>query len=219
MYNPRWFKEERKDILYDAIEKIAFGTLVTVGRQGPIATHVPMFVEKSSEDQDKILGHIARGNTQWRDTTKESEGLAMFVGPEAYVSPSWYQTGGVGGRSVPTWDYIAVHVRGPVAFFSDKDRLMAIVERLTERHENLSSTGWRVDYPPRDYVDAELRSIIGFELRIQNLEGKWKMGQNRSEVDRRGAIEGLRRRAQGRDDEVASEIERTFGDDAANESS
>ncbi len=215
MYNPRWFKEERREILYDAIEKIAFGTLVTVGQNGVLASHIPMLLDRSSEDYGRILGHIARGNAQWRDTDRESEGLAMFLGPDAYISPAWYQTGGVGGKSVPTWDYIAVHARGPIAFFEDRDRLMGIVERLTERHEELSSTGWRVDYPPMAYMEAELRSIVGFEMKVQKLEGKWKMGQNRSGADRKGAVEGLRRRSQGGDAEVAAEIEGTLGEDDA----
>lgn len=207
MYNPRWFKEEHREVLNRAIETIAFGTLVTSGRKGLMASHIPMLLEKSPGEPDNIVGHIARGNLQWRDTEKGSRGLAIFVGPEAYISPSWYQSGKVGGKSVPTWNYISVHARGVVTFFHERKRLLSIVTRLTELHEKLSSTDWSVEYPPKEYLETELKAIVGFEMPIETIEGKWKMGQNRTGVDRKGAIDGLRRRGHRRDSEVSDEME------------
>jgi transcriptional regulator len=150
---------------------------------------------------------VARGNNQWRDTNPGSQALAMFLGPDAYISPSWYQAHRDDGKVVPTWNYIAVHASGKPVFFDDAERLLRFVTKLTVHFEDASSTGWRVADAPKDYIASELKSIVGFEMPIESLEGKWKLGQNRSEADRKGAVEGLRRRVAGRDLEVSSEMD------------
>jgi transcriptional regulator len=207
MYNPRWFKEERVDVLQRAVETISFGTLVTSGKSGLLASHIPMMVDKSQGKLGTIQGHVARGNNQWRDTNPGSQALAMFVGPDAYISPSWYKTHRDDGKVVPTWNYIAVHARGRPVFFDDIDRLFKFVTKLTVHFEDASSTGWSVADSPGDYIASELKEIIGFEMSIESLEGKWKLGQNRAEADRKGAIEGLRQRAAGRDLELSDEMD------------
>jgi transcriptional regulator len=171
-----------------------------------LASHIPMMVDRSGGKFGTIQGHVARGNNQWRDTNAGSQGLAMFVGPDAYISPSWYQTHRDDGKVVPTWNYISVHARGRPVFFDDAERLLKFVTKLTVHFEN-SSTRWSVTDSPEDYIASELKEIIGFEMPIESLEGKWKLGQNRSEADRKGAIEGLRRRAMGRDLEVSDEMD------------
>jgi transcriptional regulator len=210
MYNPRWFKEERVEVLQRAIDTISFGTFVTSGKSGLLASHIPMIVDKSQEKFGTIQGHVARGNNQWRDTNPGSQALAMFVGPDAYISPSWYQTHQGDGKVVPTWNYIAVHASGRPVFFDDAERLLRFVTKLTVRFEDASSTRWKVTDSPKNYIASELKEIVGFEMPIESLEGKWKLGQNRSEADRKGAVEGLRRRGTGRDLEVSSEMNATL---------
>ncbi len=137
------------------------------------------------------MGHIARGNSQWRDTSPNTEALAIFVGPDAYISPSWYQSKKETGKVVPTWNYVAIHAHGPVAFFEDAARLRENVTQLTNHHEATFPKPWQVTDAPGSYIDAELKSIVGFEMSIRRIEGKWKMNQNRPEEDRRGVIRGL----------------------------
>ena len=166
-----------------------------------------MMVDRSEGKFGTIQGHLARGNNQWRDTNPGSQALAMFLGPDAYISPSWYQAHRDDGKVVPTWNYISVHASGRPVFFDDAERLLRFVTKLTVRFENVSSTGWSVSDSPKDYIASELKQIVGFEMPIESFEGKWKLGQNRPEADRRGAIGGLRRRAVGRDLEVSDEMD------------
>jgi len=207
MYVPRWFKEERLSVLQDAIDRNAFGTLVTTTRNGLSASHIPMILDRSKTTNGVILGHIARANMQWRDSLAEVEGLAIFLGPDSYITPSWYETKEETGKVVPTWNYIAVHAKGSIHFIQDPEWLRDLVTKLTSKFEENTNGTWKVSDAPRDYIDQELKAIVGFEMEIRQLEGKWKMSQNRPEPDRRGAIEGLRKRATGYDNEVASEIE------------
>jgi transcriptional regulator len=207
MYNPRWFREESVEVLQRAIETISFGTFVTSGKSGFLSSHIPMIVDRSEGKFGTIQGHVARGNNQWRDTTPGSQALAMFVGPDAYISPSWYETHRDDGKVVPTWNYIAVHASGRPVFFDDTERLLRFVTKLTVHFEDVSSTRWRVADSPADYIASELKAIIGFEMPIESLEGKWKLGQNRPDADRKGAVDGLRRRAAGRDLELSNEMD------------
>src|SRR5260370_9637790 len=207
MYTPRWSREGRVAVLQRAIETISFGTFVTSGKAGLLASHIPMMVERSEGKLGTIQGHIARGNNQWRDTDPGSQALAMFVGPDAYISPSWYQTHRDDGKVVPTWNYISVHASGRPVFFDEAERLLRFVTKLTGHFEYPSSTGCSVADSPQDYIASELKAIIGFEMPIESLEVEWKLGQNRQEADRNGAIECLRRRATGRDIEVSREMD------------
>jgi transcriptional regulator len=206
MYNPRWFKEDRLQFLHAEIRKIGFGTLVTSAASSMLASHVPLMLDTSRGEQGILYGHIARGNLQWRDTTPGSEGLAIFLGPDAYVTPRWYQTKKEDGKVVPTWNYVAIHVRGPVTFFEDPERLREVVTELTALHESAAEDPWKVTDAPVDYIQAQLKSIVGFEMPITRVEGKWKMSQNRPEPDREGVIAGLEERNQIRDSEVSTEM-------------
>jgi transcriptional regulator len=210
LYNPRWFKEDRLEVLQSEIERLSFGTLITVGKSGLFASHVPMLIDRASGERGTLFGHIARGNSQWRDTTPEQEALAVFLGPDTYITPGWYQTKKDTGEVVPTWNYIAVHVRGPVSFFDDPPRLLEIVTKLTKHHEQLSARPWEVTDAPPEYVEKELKSIVGFEVRVTGIEGKWKLSQNRPEADRRGVMKGLSERALPKDTMVLEEVERAM---------
>jgi len=208
MYIPRWFREDRLQVLHSAIEKIAFGTLVTNSPTGILASHIPMMIDRSKGAKGTLHGHIARGNNQWRDSYEETEALAMFLGPQIYITPNWYETTRATGKVVPTWNYVAVHAYGPVSFFDDKDRLLSLVTRLTDVHEEPFENPWKVSDAPVEYIESQIRSIVGFEMPISKIEGKWKMNHNRSEEDRAGVIRGLGELQNPEADSVVSEMKR-----------
>ncbi|HXW37654.1 MAG TPA: FMN-binding negative transcriptional regulator [Nitrososphaerales archaeon] len=206
MYNPRWFKEDRLKVLQEEVEKISFGTIVTQGAKGVMASHVPMLIDRSKGERGTLFGHIARGNSQWRDSASGGEGLAIFLGPDAYISPRWYESKKDDGKVVPTWNYVAIHVRGSVTFFEDPERLREAVTVLTRHHESASTEPWQVTDAPSAYIDGELKSIVGFEMPIKTIEGKWKMSQNRPEPDQRGVKTSLLERGGPRDAEVSERV-------------
>jgi transcriptional regulator len=199
MYVPPLFKEDRNDVLHAAIRRSGLATLVTLTADGLIASHVPMLLDPEPAPYGTLIGHLARPNPQARGAIGEA--LAIFQGPEAYITPSWYATKRENGKVVPTWNYIAIHAGGPVEFFNDADRLRAIVTRLTQRQEAGRAEPWAVSDAPPDYIEGMLKGIVGFSLRIVRLEGKWKMSQNRPAEDRAGVVAGLA--GEGRDDVAA----------------
>lgn len=183
MYVPDHFREDRPDVLHDAMRRIGFATLVT---QGLDANHLPMLLEGNV-----LRGHVARANPVWK--AGESEALAIFLGPHAYVSPSWYPSKAETGKAVPTWNYITVHARGAINWVQDADWLRAHVGALSATHEAGRDQPWSITDAPASYVDGLLRAIVGFELTIAKLEGKWKLSQNRDDADRAGVRESLLR--------------------------
>jgi transcriptional regulator len=192
VYLPEHFAEPRVEVLHAALESAGLGTLVTSGADGLDASHVPLLLETDPGPYGRLVGHLARANPQWRTAVDGGPGLAIVLGPDAYVTPSWYPSKRESGRVVPTWNYVAIHAHGTVRFFQDRDRLHPLVDRLTDRHERSRPHPWKVEDAPPDYVEALLSGIVGFELTITRLEGKWKVSQNRSEADRRGVEDGLR---------------------------
>ena len=193
MYLPAHFKQEDVAHLHAAVRERAFATLVTVTTEGPEASHVPMVLDPEPAPYGTLIGHVARANPQWRTARAEVPALAIFTGPDAYVSPAWYPTKEATGKVVPTWNYVAIHATGTLRFFDDADRLLALVTRLTDTHEAGRPTPWAVSDAPADYVQGMLKAIVGFSLTITRLEGKWKMSQNRPAADRVGVVEGLLR--------------------------
>jgi transcriptional regulator len=181
MYVPDHFREDRPEVLQDAMRRIGFATLVT---QGLEANHLPMLL------QDGMLhGHVARANPVWK--AGAGEALAVFLGPHAYVSPNWYPSKAETGKAVPTWNYLTVHARGAINWIQDTDWLRAHVTALSATHETGREEPWAIGDAPASYVDGLLRAIVGFELTIKNLEGKWKLSQNRDAADRAGVRDGL----------------------------
>ena len=165
-------------------------------------------IGQSAHELPALLGHVARNNDQWRKPA-QGESLAIVRGPDAYVSPSWYAAKAEHGRVVPTWNYVAIHVRGPVTFFEEAERLRGIVTKLTEHHEAYSKKPWKVTDAQPDYVSGELKQIVGFEMPIVKIEGKWKMSQNRSDADRNSVMTHLLERDRLRDEEVSYEMKRS----------
>jgi transcriptional regulator len=203
MYVPPLFKEESLPVLHDAIRQSRLATLVTLGTDGMEASHVPMLLDPEPAPFGTLHGHIARSNPQWQRAAADGHALAIFLGPDAYVSPSWYATKQTTGKVVPTWNYVAIHAYGPVRFFDDADRLLALVTKLTETHEGRRAAPWAVTDAPEDYIRGQLKHIIGFEIPMVRLEGKWKMSQNRPAVDRAGVVEGLVREGGPQESAVA----------------
>ena len=196
MYEPPHFKEERIEVLHDAIRQARLATLVTLTTGGLEATHLPMLVEAAPAPYGKLVGHVARANPQWRTSSPEVEGLAIYQGPHAYVTPSWYATKRETGKVVPTWNYVAVHAYGMLRFIEDADELLDIVTRLTDTHEKDRAAPWAVSDAPPDFVRAQLKGIVGVEMTITRLQGKWKMSQNRPPADREGVAEGLKQQGE-----------------------
>lgn len=190
MYVPASFKEERVPVLHDAIRRIKVGTLVTLGSEGLEASPLPMLIEPEPAPYGTLIGHLARANPQWKRAASEPEALATFLGPNAYVTPSWYETKRETGKVVPTWNYITVHAYGTPRFIQDRDGLLDIVTRLTKTHESARKAPWAVTDAPADYIEGMLKAIVGFALPITRLEGKWKLSQNRNAADIAGVRDG-----------------------------
>jgi transcriptional regulator len=199
MYVPPLFKEDHTDVLLDAIRASGLATLVTLAEDGLIASHVPLLLDPEPAPYGTLVGHLARPNPQARGAIGDA--LAIFQGPDAYITPSWYATKRETGKVVPTWNYVAIHAAGPISFFDDPDRLLDVVARLTEKHESTRAAPWAVSDAPADFLQGMLRGIIGFAIPITRLEGKWKMSQNRPAEDRAGVVAGLQ--AEGREDVAA----------------
>ncbi len=191
MYIPPSNVESRPEMILDFIEAHPFGALVTAGADGLFATHIPFVLARAQGSQGVLQGHVARANPHHRTIASGDEALVIFSGPDAYVTPSWYPSKAEHGRVVPTWNYVAVHVYGVVRFIDDPTFLRAHLEALTERSERGRAGPWRVDDAPADFIAQMERAIVGVEVEITRLEGKWKMSQNRPAADIDGVIHGL----------------------------
>ena len=166
--------------------------LVTVGAGGaPDATLLPILIDNDG-GRDRVVAHFARANDHWRRIVNGSPALFVVAGPDAYISPSWYASKAEHGRVVPTWNYSAVHLSGPVTIHDDVDWVRTAVTRLTERHEGQRAAPWSVSDAPETYVTGQLRAVVGIEMTIEKVEAKAKLSQNRSDDDRLGVIAGLR---------------------------
>ena len=165
-------------------------TLVTHAAEGFRATILPMLFDPLDGPFGTLRGHLARGNPQWRDLG-DAHGLAIFAGPDAYISPSWYAEKRLTGKVVPTWNYVTVQAHGLLSLRHEPDWLLAHVRRLVDRHEQGRPDPWSLDDAPDGYAETQVRAIVGLELRIDRLEAKRKLSQNRSEADIAGTIAGL----------------------------
>ena len=191
VYIPPAYREQDVATLHQHIAAAGLATLVTVGDDGLLVSHVPLLLDAGIGRYGALTGHLARANPQWRASDLGKPALAIFMGPDAYVSPSWYPSKHEHGRAVPTWNYTTVHARGTLEIFDDPQRLLAHVEQLTDRHEGRFAVPWKVGDVPADYLQRQLKGLVGIALKIESLEGKMKLSQNRSTADRRGVVAGL----------------------------
>ena len=191
MYLPKYFEETRVEVLHALVRAHPLGALVTLGAGGLEANHIPFEIDSDPAPFGTLRGHVARANPVWRELSRGADALAIFQGPASYVSPSWYPTKQEGGKVVPTWNYAVVHAYGPLRAVDDPAWLRAFVERLTSRHESGRTAPWHVTDAPADYVDKMVTAIVGIELPVTRLLGKWKTSQNRPARDRAGVVAGL----------------------------
>jgi transcriptional regulator len=189
VYLPPAFTETREEVLVAHIEQHDFGLLVTQGSAGLIASQIPFLIERRGGNL-YLEGHIALANPQGADLDGAAEALAIFAGPHAYISPGWYQA----GPAVPTWNYATVHAYGAARRIADPDWLRDLVGRLSQRHEAREAAPWRMEALPSPYVAAMLTGIVGIEIAVSRLEGKFKLSQNRPAADRPRIIAALERR-------------------------
>ena len=191
MYIPPLHAEYRPEALHDFMEANPFAVLVTAGTDGLFATHLPLVLHRTRGAHGALEGHIARANPHHKQTLITPDALVIFSAPNAYVTPAWYPSTAEHGKVVPTWNYVAVHAYGPVTFRDDEPFLRRHLEALVARHEEGREQPWSMSGAPSDYIAQQLRAIVGFELPISRLEGKWKMSQNRVPADVEGVIRGL----------------------------
>jgi transcriptional regulator len=205
MYMPRHFSWTDMAEIGSFVDAAQSAYLVTFDGTRPVATLLPVIWERpdllaeagskteaAPASYGRLLGHIAIANTQWQTAAAGAEALAIVPGPQAYISPSWYESKARHGRVVPTWNYETVHLTGTVAFHQDSEWLRSFVTRLTTLHEGGREHPWAVSDAPPEYIDGQLRAIVGVELTITAIEAKQKLSQNRSELDREGVVTGLR---------------------------
>ena len=188
MYVPSSFAVSNGRILESFISRYGFATLITSSSAGLIASHIPITLRKRG-DANCLIGHVARANNQWRAFDGKAEALAIFNGPHAYVSPTWYAT----SPAVPTWNYAAVHVYGKPAASEEREFTEAALVDLVAKYESTRVNPWRVEGLAPDVFDKLASAIVAFEMPVERIEGKFKLGQNRSREDRVGMLAGLER--------------------------
>lgn len=191
MYSPKAHEETRKEVLHQLINTHPLGCLVTLGTDGLVANHIPMLLDPNAGEFGVLKGHVARANPVWQQFSEDVESLAIFQGPQAYVSPTWYPSKHQTGKAVPTWNYAVVHAHGKPRAIEDRDWLLALVTELSNVHEAAQALPWKVSDAPQDYMERMLEMIVGFEIPISKLVGKWKLSQNRPQADRLGVAAGL----------------------------
>ena len=211
MYIPPHFREDRVAVLHDLIRRNSLAALITMGPDGFLANHIPMIIDPQPSPFGTLRGHLSIANPQWRDTLPGTMALAIFQGPSAYISPSWYPSKQETGRVVPTYNFIAVHAHGPLRTFDDPALLEQHLRNLTQAHEAGFAEPWTLEDAPPGYVDGLLKGIVGVEIPISKLEGKWKISQNRPEPDRAGVVDGLRATGDPRCAHMAALIEGNEG--------
>lgn len=210
MYTPGQFAETRIDVLHELIRAHPLGALVTLTPDGLDANHTPFEIDPDPAPFGTLRGHVARANSQWRDASGELDALVIFQGPDRYISPSWYEAKRESGEVVPTWNYAVVHARGPLRVIEDETWLRAFVDKLTNRYEAGRAESWKVEDAPADFVRKLLGAIVGIEIPISQLAGKWKVSQNRPARDRDGVVGGLMAEG-GAPAEAMAELVRRFG--------
>ncbi|AXF05920.1 FMN-binding negative transcriptional regulator [Paraburkholderia hospita] len=194
MYIPAHFNESRPEILHAQISEHPFGTLITHGKHGLDANHLPFELAAAEGDLGVLHAHVARANPLWQDVTNDDEVLVVFRAGDAYISPSWYPSKHEFHKQVPTWNYIVVHAYGRIAIRDDERYVRGLVGRLTRTHEASQPEPWKMADAPKDYIDTLLKSIVGLQIDITRLVGKSKLSQNKEARDIRGAGDALRER-------------------------
>ncbi|RJG47919.1 FMN-binding negative transcriptional regulator [Motilimonas pumila] len=190
MFIPRIFRQQDQRKCIELIKHYPFASMIVQTEQGVDVHHLPLVLQSDGE-QLKLLGHIAKANPLWKQVEEQAPVLITFQGPNAYISPNWYPSKQRDGKAVPTWNYIAVHVRGQVTFSHRGDSKRAMLTALTEQLEAGQAQPWQLTDAPEAYVTKMLSAIVGFEIKVQSIEGKWKISQNQSFENQQGVVNGL----------------------------
>ncbi len=208
MYIPKHHEETDQDVLHALIRAHPLGAWATLCEGELVVNHVPFLLEAAHETNGTLVCHVARANPVWRTFSRTSRSIVSFQGVDAYISPSWYPTKHVHGKAVPTWNYAVVHVHGMPRVIEDRDWLLSHVTQLTNTNEQGHALPWHVTDAPTDYVERMLEMIVGIEIPIETLVGKWKVSQNRPTADKLGVVAGLTARAEANDARMAALVNR-----------
>ena len=192
MYQPPHFREDSLEVQHALMRAHPLGLLVTLGSTGLVANPIPFVLDASASPLGTLKAHLSRANSQWQDFDASREALVVFQGPETYITPSWYAAKREHGKVVPTWNYAIVQAYGRLTIRDDPDWLLRQITAMTEAQETARPEPWAVNDAPAPFVAAQLKGIVGVEIDITRIEGKWKVSQNRSEADRQGVAAGLR---------------------------
>ena len=190
MFQPSYFKQTDNQQMFDFIKSYPFASIVTQSSQGLIGNHIPMLII-NRDGHYFLQGHVARVNSIWQDLDTSVAPIAMFHGPNTYISPCWYPSKKTDPKTVPTWNYVAVHVTGEMKFFHDKEWLKDHLKRLSDTHEKRVNECWQLADAPEDYIDDMLKAIVGVEIAVTDIKGNTKMSQNHSQANRDGVVAGL----------------------------
>lgn len=190
MFQPAVFRETRSEVMHDHMRQQPFATIVSSATGSLSANHVPVVLKQGS-GLGVLHGHIASVNPLFRETDGTIDVLAIFQGPQTYITPSWYSSKKEHGKVVPTWNYVVVHAHGQLTFTQEREWLLKHLDDLTSQHEDGRETPWSVNDAPDDFVAGQLRALVGFEIEIRDLAGTWKVSQNKNASDRKGVQLGL----------------------------
>jgi transcriptional regulator len=211
MYQPPHHREDRLEVQHALIRAHPLGTLVTFGAGGLSANLIPFVLDSDISEKGTLKGHLARANRQWIDFDPSVEALVIFQGVECYITPSWYAAKQEHGKVVPTWNYATVQARGTMRVIEDRDWLASQIAALTAANEAGRAEKWAITDAPEAFIASQIKGIVGLEISISRVEGKWKVSQNRPEADRIGVIEGLRESGD-EDAETMAELVQRYGE-------
>jgi transcriptional regulator len=207
MYVPKHFEERDIAVLHSLIRSRPLGAWVTQADGTLVVNHIPFLVDSEKGEHGTLIGHVARANPIWKAFSREMASVVIFQGPQGYISPSWYPSKHEHGKAVPTWNYAVVHAQGLPRAIENKDWLLQHVTQLSNVHESGQAVPWNVSDAPPDFIDKMLNAIVGIEIPITTLDGKWKMSQNRPFPDKLGTIAGLHGRADANSREIAALVQ------------
>jgi transcriptional regulator len=202
MYIPKRFLQDDIHKLKGMMASYSFATFITQNGAEIEANHMPLILNKSAE-RDVLQGHIAKANPMWKNLKDKSEVLIIFNGPNCYISPNYYPTKIENGKVVPTWNYVSVHVKGIVSFIHDEQCVLTMLNNLTDHYEANQPVPWSLSDAPQAYIDKMLSAIVGLEIDIVSITGKWKVSQDKTEVNQKGVIEGLSKEADSNAQNIA----------------
>lgn len=192
VYLPPFNEQPERELVHACIAEQPLGLLITIGPDGLAANQIPFFLVTAADGSERLIGHVARNNDLWKSGQHKGETLIVFQSSDAYVSPNWYPSKADTHRTVPTWNYVTVHAYGALESHDDERWVRGAVGRLTKKMESLQPQPWKMADAPADFMNVMLGNIVGIELHVSRMIGKWKLGQNRTLFDREGVIDGLR---------------------------